>query len=84
MCPLIAGGTVAIAGELGAGTTVVMEELVRRLSGGADRVFLFTLAPQWEAERDPNYSHAELLKKDGFRVRLKLQPGVASSCQDVA
>jgi F0F1-type ATP synthase beta subunit len=43
MCPLVAGGTVAIAGEYGAGTTVVMEELVRRLSSGADRVSLFAL-----------------------------------------
>src|SRR5215470_5831004 len=34
MCPLVRGGTVAIAGELRAGTTVIMEELVRRLSGG--------------------------------------------------
>src|SRR5262249_10703944 len=33
MCPLVRGGTVAIAGELRAGTTVVLEELVRRLSG---------------------------------------------------
>jgi len=45
MCPLVRGGTVAIAGELRAGTTVVMEELVRRLSGGSAGVSLFTLAP---------------------------------------
>jgi F-type H+-transporting ATPase subunit beta len=32
MCPLVAGGTVVIAGEPGAGLTVLMEELVRRLS----------------------------------------------------
>src|SRR5262249_9227463 len=37
LCPLVAGGTVAIAGEYGAGTTVVMEELGRRLSGGTGR-----------------------------------------------
>ena len=66
MCPLVAGGTVAIAGELGAGTTVVMEELVRRLSGKADRVSLFTLVPQWEAERAPEFSYADQLKKEGF------------------
>ena len=34
MCPLVAGGTLAIAGDLGGGSTVVMEELVRRLSAG--------------------------------------------------
>jgi F0F1-type ATP synthase beta subunit len=66
MCPLVAGGTVAIAGEYGAGTTVVMEELVRRLSSGADRVSLFALVQKWDGEGDPGFSHAEALKKDGF------------------
>jgi RNA polymerase sigma factor (sigma-70 family) len=66
MCPLVAGGTVAIAGEYGAGTTVVMEELVRRLSSGADRVSLFTFVQQWDGAREPGFSHAEALRKDGF------------------
>ncbi len=60
MCPLVRGGTVAIAGELRAGTTVVMEELVRRLSGGSVGVSLFTLAP-WTPT-----SIADTLKQDGF------------------
>ncbi|PYN87968.1 MAG: hypothetical protein DMD87_11500 [Candidatus Rokuibacteriota bacterium] len=60
MCPLVRGGTVAIAGELRAGTTVVMEELVRRLSGGSAGVSLFTLAP-WTP-----VSIADTLKQDGF------------------
>jgi len=60
MCPLVRGGTVAIAGELRAGTTVVVEELVRRLSGGSVRVSLFTLAP-WTPT-----SIADTLKQDGF------------------
>ena len=60
MCPLVRGGTVAIAGELRAGTTVVMEELVRRLSGGSAGVSLFTLAPWTQA------SIADTLKQDGF------------------
>jgi F-type H+-transporting ATPase subunit beta len=51
---------VAIAGELRAGTTVVMEELVRRLSGGSAGVSLFTLAP-WTP-----VSIADTLKQDGF------------------
>jgi len=63
LCPLVARGTVAIAGEFGAGTTVVMEELVRRLSGGADRVSLFTLVQRW---KDEDFSYAAELKKDGF------------------
>jgi RNA polymerase sigma factor (sigma-70 family) len=60
MCPLVRGGTVAIAGELRAGTTVVTEELVRRLSGGADGVSLFALAP-WTL-----VSIADALKEDGY------------------
>jgi len=60
MCPLVRGGTVAIAGELRAGTTVVMEELVRRLSGGSAGVSLFTLAP-WTP-----VSIADTLKQDGY------------------
>jgi F0F1-type ATP synthase beta subunit len=63
LCPLVVQGTVAIAGEFGAGTTVVMEELVRRLSGGADRVSLFTLVQRW---KDEDFSYAEELKKGGF------------------
>ena len=50
----------AIAGELRAGTTVVMEELVRRLSGGSAGVSFFTLAP-WTP-----VSIADSLKQDGF------------------
>ena len=66
MCPLVAGGTVAIAGEFGAGTTVVMEELVRRLSDGTEGISLFTLMPQWPAAREPGFSLADELKKEGF------------------
>ena len=66
MCPLIAGGTVAIASEYGAGSVVVMEELVRRLSSGANRVSLFALLQKWDGEGEAGFSHAEVLKKDGF------------------
>jgi RNA polymerase sigma factor (sigma-70 family) len=65
MCPLSAGGSVAIAGELRTGISVVTEELVRRLSGGSDRVSLFTLIPQWP-DSPPDWSIAQELKKDGF------------------
>ena len=65
MCPLVAGGTVAIAGEFGAGTTVVMEELVRRLGAGKEDVSLFTLM-QWPGEREPGFLLADELKKEGF------------------
>jgi RNA polymerase sigma factor (sigma-70 family) len=65
LCPLRAGGTVAIAGELGAGTTVVMEELVRRLCGGTDRVTMFNFIPHWP-ERPAGRTLAGELKEEGF------------------
>jgi RNA polymerase sigma factor (sigma-70 family) len=45
MCPLVAGGSVVIAGEARVGVIVVVEELVRRLCGGTERVSLFPLVP---------------------------------------
>ncbi|HUD87048.1 MAG TPA: hypothetical protein VMR17_11375, partial [Xanthobacteraceae bacterium] len=70
MCPLVAGGTVAIAGDLGAGITVVMEELVRRLSGGTEPLSIFILMPPPSPESPyalkPGFSHAEELRKEGY------------------
>ena len=70
MCPLAAGGTVALAGEYGAGLTVVMEELVRRLSGGADPVSLFVLMPPFSAEWPGSvglpFSISGALKHEGY------------------
>ena len=67
MCPLTAGGTVALAGEYGEGLTVVMEELVRRLSGGAYPLSLFILmppsSPQWW---DLPFSISGALKQEGY------------------
>jgi F-type H+-transporting ATPase subunit beta len=40
-----------------------MEELVRRLSGSADRLSLFTLVQPW---KDGDFSYAADLKQDGF------------------
>jgi F0F1-type ATP synthase beta subunit len=69
MCPIVAGGSLALAGEMGAGTTVVMEEIVRRLSGGRDRVSMFAiLAPpsaEWPRALEPDYSLAAELKEEG-------------------
>src|SRR5262249_62394168 len=42
---------------------VVMGEMERRLSGGADRGSLFTLVQRW---KDEDFSYAAELKKDGF------------------
>ena len=61
MCPLMAGGTVAIAGEWKAGTAVVLEELVRRLSGGTDRVSIFTFVPG-----GGTMTYREMMEKEGY------------------
>jgi RNA polymerase sigma factor (sigma-70 family) len=70
MCPIRAGGSVAIAGENGAGTTVVMEEIVRRISKGSHPVTLFVLIPPpseiWPPSLDENYNFAEELKSEGY------------------
>jgi F0F1-type ATP synthase beta subunit len=70
MCPLVAGGTLAIAGEAGGGATVVMEEIVRRVSDGRDPLTMFILlqppSSAWPPALEPGYSFAEELKKEGY------------------
>jgi hypothetical protein len=67
MCPLVAGGTLAIADDLGAGILVVTEELVRRFSRGSDPLWTFIMmpppSPEWPYSLEPV---AEALRKDGF------------------
>ena len=70
MCPLVAGGTLAIAGERGGGTTVVMEEIVRRVSDGPAPLTMFILVPpptaDWPPALEPGYSFADELRKEGY------------------
>jgi len=70
MCPIRAGGSVAIAGEYGTGNTVVMEEIVRRISKNKHPVTLFVLIPPpseiWPPSLDENRSLAEELKNEGY------------------
>ena len=70
MCPIRAGGSVAIAGEYGTGNTVVMEEIVRRISRSSHPVSLFVLIPPpseiWPPSLDENYNFAEALKNEGY------------------
>jgi RNA polymerase sigma factor (sigma-70 family) len=70
MCPIRAGGSVAIAGEYGAGTTVVMEEIVRRISKGVHPVTMFVLIPPpsetWPPSMDENCSFAAELKGEDY------------------
>jgi RNA polymerase sigma factor (sigma-70 family) len=70
MCPIQAGGSVALAGEPGAGTTVVMEEIVRRISNSGHPVTLLVLYPPpseiWPPSLDPSFSIADTLKQEGY------------------
>jgi len=63
MCPLIAGGSATIAGVPGTGLAVNLEEIVRRVSGGRDPLFMFiplAQSPGWGS------SHAQAFKEDGY------------------
>lgn len=69
MCPVVAGGSLALAGRNGVGTTVVMEELAQRMSGGRDPVSMFVLleppSSEYPPALDPSYSLSAELKKEG-------------------
>jgi RNA polymerase sigma factor (sigma-70 family) len=60
MCPLVRGGTVAVAGEYGAGTMVVVEEVSRRVSDDCDGVSIFAFVPP-----GPGSSFQEMWAKEG-------------------
>jgi len=62
MCPIRAGGCVAIASENGAGGTVVMEEIVRRISNSRHPVTMFMLI-----RRPPNSGHLRWKRITRFR-----------------
>jgi RNA polymerase sigma factor (sigma-70 family) len=70
MCPIRAGGSVAIASENGAGGTVVMEEIVRRIGNGRHPVTMFMLIPPpselWPPALDPDWSFSDALKEEGY------------------
>jgi len=69
MCPVVAGGSLALGGGNGVGTTVVMEELTQRMSGGCDPVSMFVLldppSSEYPPALDPSYSLSAELKKEG-------------------
>jgi hypothetical protein len=70
MCPIRAGGSVAIASENGAGGTVVMEEIVRRISNSRHPVTMFMLIPPpselWPPSLEENYSFSKDLRQEGY------------------
>ena len=63
MCPLVRGGTVAVAGELRAGASVVVEELCRRLSREAGGISIFAFIPPYDA---PERAFQEMWAKEGY------------------
>lgn len=63
MCPLVRGGTVAVAGELRAGTCVVVEELCRRLSREPGGVSVFAFIPPHPG---PEREFQEMWAKEGY------------------
>src|SRR5258708_29244494 len=70
MCPIRAGGSVAIAGEYRTGIPVVLEEIVRRISKGNHPINIFVPYPtpseMWPPSPDKDYSIADALKQDGL------------------
>jgi hypothetical protein len=62
MCPLVRGGTVAVAGELPAGTCVVVEELCRRLSPEPGGLSIFAFIPPHPG---PEREFQEMWAKEG-------------------
>jgi RNA polymerase sigma factor (sigma-70 family) len=70
MCPIRAGGSVAIASENGAGGTVVMEEIVRRIGNSRHPVTMFMLIPPpselWPPSLEENYSFSKDLRQEGY------------------
>ncbi|HEY7437117.1 MAG TPA: sigma-70 family RNA polymerase sigma factor [Methylomirabilota bacterium] len=60
MCPIVRGGTVAIAGEYRAGSMVVVEELAWRLRGEPGGVSIFAFIPP-----GPGLSFQEVWEKEG-------------------
>ncbi|HKX04680.1 MAG TPA: sigma-70 family RNA polymerase sigma factor [Methylomirabilota bacterium] len=63
MCPLVRGGTVAVAGELRAGASVVVEELCRRLSREPGGVSIFAFIPPYDG---PERAFQEMWAKEGY------------------
>lgn len=61
MCPIVRGGTVAIAGEYRAGSLVVVEELAWRLRGEPGGVSIFAFIPP-----GPGMSFQEVWEKEGY------------------
>ena len=70
MRPIRAGGSVAIASENGAGGTVVMEEIVRRIGNSRHPVTMFMLIPPpselWPPSLEENYSFSKDLRQEGY------------------
>ena len=74
LCPLAVGGSVALAGEAGAGLMVMMEELTLRIADGADPLTVVMLMPPaetWGRDLGDDFSYAGAIGRDGFSERGK-------------
>ncbi|HWE99793.1 MAG TPA: sigma-70 family RNA polymerase sigma factor [Caulobacteraceae bacterium] len=65
MCPLYAGAKVVVAGEAGAGASLVTEELTRRLSDNAAPLSIIALIPL-RRDAAADWSFAAQLEREGF------------------
>ncbi len=66
MCPLVAGGTAILAGELRTGSVVTLYELTDKLKDTSDGLKLFSLLPLWRGP-PPGYPMAAQFKNEGVR-----------------
>jgi RNA polymerase sigma factor (sigma-70 family) len=66
MCPLVAGGTAILAGELRTGSVVTLYELTYKLKDTSDGLKLFSLLPLWRGP-PPGYPMAAQFKNEGVR-----------------
>jgi RNA polymerase sigma factor (sigma-70 family) len=65
MCPLVAGGSAILAGEVATGPAVTLYELTHKLNNGPDGLKLFTLFPSWR-DAPPGWTLSASLKEEGF------------------
>ena len=69
MCPLVAAGTVAFAGEHKTGVVVVSEETLRRVAGAGMAMSFFVLAPPPPGDQSTDWLSAAELKQGRLQRR---------------
>jgi F-type H+-transporting ATPase subunit beta len=90
LCPLAAGGAIAILGDMRVGATVVVEELALRLKEAPGGLTMFEFLPPgtvhptaWPADRAEGYSHGTAgTVQTFFFLRERLEPGASMPALD--